>query len=293
MKKQTKIIIAIAILAMYLISLLSLASALVINSVSTSPDSIAPGETADISLSIKNNGDNDLTDVSVSLDFTNLPLAPYNSGSDYNIDELISDKTKQTNFKIIALNDAKSGIYKIPVNIKYTENDVAKTKQSLISVMINSEPIIDVEFEDGLLLKGQNNKVTLKVINKGLADVKFLEISVGGSTKYNIISQDNVYIGDVDSNDFQTADLDIIFNKNAPRNVNLPVTIKYKDITNKEYTKNFDISLKTYTTQEAQSLGLVPVNNTIYIVILIVVLIVIFIIYRIIRARRRKKNQNL
>lgn len=291
MTNKTKIIIAITILAIYLISMISLASALVITSVSTSPDSIAPGETADLSLSIKNNGENDLTDLSVSLDFTNLPFAPYNSGSDYNTDELISDKTKQISFKIIALNDAKSGIYKIPVNIKYTENDVAKTKQSLISLMINSEPIIDVEFEDGLLLKAQNNKVTLKVINKGLADVKFLDISIDSSTSYDIVSQKNVYIGDVDSNDFQTADFSIFFKDNALSAISIPVTVVYKDITNKQYTKSFDVQMKVYNQQQAQELGLQAKSNSMYYVAIVVTLILIFILYRVIRNRRRKNSE--
>ena len=164
--------------------------------------------------------------------------------------------------------------------------------KNLPSLTIDSEPIIDVINQDGLLLKNQNNKITLEVINKGLSNVKFLEIDVGSSSFYNIISQDNIYIGDVDANDFQTADFNIFINKNSPRNVNLPVTVLYKDTNNKQYTKNFDITLKTYTTQEAQNLGLVPVSNTIYIVILVIVLIVVFIIYRIIRSRR-KRNQNL
>jgi len=293
MKKTTKYSMLALMSLMSLIILMSLASALVINSVTMNPTNIAPGDTSSITISLKNNGDNDLTDVSISLDFTNIPLAPYGSGSDYNINELNSGKIKDASFDIIAFNDAAPGIYKIPVKISYTEDSVVKTQQSVIGVTINSEPIIDVVNQDGLLLKGQNNKITLEVINKGLANVKFLEIDVGSSTFYNTISQDNVYIGDVDANDFQTADFNIFINNNAPRSVNLPVTVLYKDITNKQYTKTFDISLKTYTTQEAQSLGLVPVSNTIYIVILIIVLIVVFIIYRIIRSRRRKRNENL
>jgi len=293
MNKKTKYSIVALMSLMILIILMSLASALVINSVTMNPTNIAPGDTSTVTLTLKNNGDNDLTDVSLNLDFSNIPLAPYNSGSNYNIDQLDSGKIKDASFNIIANNDATPGIYKIPVTVSYNEDGTVKTFQSVISATINSEPIIDVINQDGLLLKGQNNKITLEVINKGLANVKFLEVDVGSSSFYNLVSQDNVYIGDVDANDFQTADFNIFINKVAPRNVNLPVTVIYKDITNKQYTKSFDITLKTYTTQEAQNLGLVPVSNTIYIVILIIVLIVVFIIYRIIRSRRRKRNQNL
>jgi len=289
--------LAIGILALTLIlSLMSIANALVIESSYMSKNSIAPGESAKLTLVIKNNENIDLEDVSATLDFTGLPLAPYNSGSDYSINEILEGKSKQAEFDIIALNTATSGIYKIPVKIEYRDVDQAegtpsKTKTSLVSVMINSEPIIEVTYEDGLLLKNQKNKVTVKVINKGLADVKFLEMEVKGSTTSNILSQSNVYIGDVDSNDFQTADFDIFFSNSAPSSVSLPVSITYKDITNKEYNKDFNLNLKVYDTQKAQELGLVAKSNTGTYVGIVIVLVIIFFIYRWFRNRRRKKEE--
>jgi hypothetical protein len=291
-KMKTKILSILVITFALLVIASGFISALAINSVTMNPTSISPGDSSTVVISLKNNGDNDLTDVSVSLDFTNLPLAPYNSGSQDNFDTIESGKIKDATFNIIATNSAQPGIYKIPVLISYNENDVIKTQQSVISMTVESEPIIDVISQEGLLLKGQNNKITLQVINKGLANVKFLDINIGTSTYYSITSQSDVYIGDVDANDFQTADFNMFFNNNAPRNINLPVTIIYKDITNKQYTQSFDIPIKTYTTSEAQSLGLVPVSSIGYIILIIIILIVIFVIYRIFRARRKRK-QNL
>lgn len=278
------------ITAICLLSMISMANALIISNVNTAPDTIAPGQNADVAISLKNNADVDIEDVSVSLDFTNVPFAPYESGSDYNTNEILEGKTKDASFKIIALNDAKSGIYKIPVNIVYTEDSQQKTKTSLISMTINSKPILETSVEDGLFLKGQNNKVSLKVVNKGLADVKFMEINVDSSTYYNLLSQNKVYIGDVDSNDFQTADFQILFNNNAPSVINLPVSITYKDITYKEYNEDFDIQLKVYSQEQAQNLGLVSKSNTSVYIIVVVVIVIIFFIYRWFR-RRRKRNQ--
>ncbi len=292
MKKETKYLM-IALIGISFVMLIGAASALVINSVSMTQESIAPGENSEVALSIKNNGDNDLTDVSVSLDFANLPLAPYNSGSEYTLSELNSDKTKEVMFNIIASSDAKSGIYKIPVKIEYTEDDQPKTRTSLISIMINSKPIIEVNYDDGLLLKGQNNKIAIKIINKGLGDVKFLETEAGSSMYYSMISQNKVYVGDVDSNDFQTAEFNVFLNEKTPASINFPVKVRYRDITNKEYEENYNLKLKAYTVQQAQNLGLIPKNNTIYIVILIVVLIIVFFVYRAIRNRRkRRQNEN-
>lgn len=288
MKNTIKLSLIALVMIISLTSITSLTSALLINSVSMEPEKIAPGEKSTVIISLKNNGENDLTDVSTSLDLANLPLAPYGSGSEVTISELNSDKTKDAEFKIIAFSDAKSGIFKIPVKIEYKEDDIVKTKQLVISIMINSEPIIEVNYDDGLLLKGKNNKVSIKVINKGLGDIKFLELEAGSSTAYSIISQNKVYIGDVDSNDFQTAEFNVFFNQNSLKNINFPVTVKYKDITNKEYQKSYDIQLKVYTKEQAQTLGLISKDNTSYIVIIVIVLIIVFFIYRVIRKRRRQ-----
>jgi hypothetical protein len=287
--KKMKTTTITIISAIFLLCLIGFANALTIDRVSVNPDVIAPGKTADVDISIFNNAEEIIEDVSVSLDLTNVPLAPYDSGVDYTTNEIEDGKRKQAEFKIIALNDAKSGIYKIPVKISYTENSAVKNQQSLISVTVNSQPIIEVSVEDGLLLKGKDNKVSLKTVNKGLGDAKFFEIETKSSTYYNILSASKIYIGDIDSNDFQTAEFNMFFNNNALSRITVPISVKYKDMTNKEYTKDFDVELRVYSQEQAQNLGLVAKSNTSFYVITIVAVIIIFVIYRWFR-RRRKRN---
>ncbi|MFA5258544.1 MAG: hypothetical protein WC979_03660 [Candidatus Pacearchaeota archaeon] len=288
---KTKIALTILVGVIYLISILGLCSALVINSVTTSPDQIAPGETTDIGIALKNNADEDISDVSINLDLKDLPLAPFDSGSQYGFDAIESGKTKQVAFKLVAFNDASSGIYKIPVVMSYRDiNNELVTKQSLISIMVNSEPVIDVSLEDGLFLKGQNNKITIKVINKGLADVKFLEINLGNSAYYTLLSSNKIYVGDVDNNDFQTNELTILVKDNAPSTLTIPFNIVYQDVTNKEYNENKDVSLKVYTNEEAVNLGLLEKSYTTYYVLGIIALILIFILSKAIRNSKRLKE---
>jgi hypothetical protein len=288
--------IAILMLGIYLFSLISLANALLISSVSTSPNEVAPGETSRVSITLKNNDDFDIEEVSTSLDFTNIPFAPHSSGSDYLISEILSRKSKSAEFDVVALNNAASGIYKIPVKIEYRESGQEagtpnKIKTSLISIMINSKPLLDVNSDDGLLLKNQKNKVTLKIINKGLSDAKFLEINIQGNSYATILSQPKIYIGDVDSNDFQTADFDMFFKSNAPDSIILPATIVYKDISNKEYTETMDVRLKAYSNEQAVQLGLVQRSYTWLIILVIIIAIIIFFIIRAILKRRKQNNR--
>lgn len=304
MKTQTKIIIALVILAIYLLSMLGLASALTISSVSTSPSEVEPGKTVDITIRLENDGNEDIEDVSVSLIFKELikdsfgnvvsvnevPFAPFDSSSEVSFDEIIEDKSKEAEFGIIALSDTKSGVYKIPLQITYTENSNTKTKSSLISITVNSKPIIDVQPADSLLIKGQEGKIDVKIVNKGLSDIKFLEVEIGNSGAFSLTSSSKVYIGDLDSNDFDTAEFQAFFKENSPTNLNVPIKIIYKDTFNKEYTEDFIIPVKVYSQQDAINFGLIAKSNTTTYVIVVVVLIIIWFVYRRIKKRRKMKK---
>ena len=200
-------------------------SGMIIESVSTSPDLIAPGEHSSVRLGIENNGDKTIQDISVSLNLKELPFAPFDSATEFNIEEIKENRIKFAEFEILALNDAKPGIYKIPVEISYKEEgeNLEITQESLISLTVNSKPIIDVSIEEGLLLKGKENKISIKIVNKGLADTKFLEIEIQGGTSYSILGPNKVYMGDIDSDDFDSAEFTILLKESSINLINFPV----------------------------------------------------------------------
>lgn len=298
------LVLALA-LAWTLISI-SLVSALTINSVNVNPQEIGPGETATIDIEIENNLNQDVTDVSVLLDLSGIvasqvpgvastvldvPFAPYDSSNEKAIDELEDNEDKNFNFKIIASPDAKAGLYKIPLEVSYTdEQGTVHNKESLISLTVNSKPEIAIELEDGLLLKGQNNKITLRIINRGLSDAKFLEIKVGSSTQYSLLSNDKVYIGDIDSNDFDSASFQLFFKENALSRVGMPVSVSYSDITNKEYTDEFNVEMKVYSRETALQLGLMQKSRTSLYIGIVVALLVLWLLWRGIKRRRKRKK---
>ena len=90
----------------FLVALFSLAgiSALTITSVITSPVEVAQGENTNVKIELDNDGDFDLEDVSVSLDLTNVPFAPYSSSSEVSFDELREGKSKTADFSPFATN---------------------------------------------------------------------------------------------------------------------------------------------------------------------------------------------
>lgn len=297
MEKTIKLILMLLTPVFLIVSTLiniSLLSALTINSVLIEPNEISQGDLVNIEIDLKNNGEEDINNIDINLDLQELPFAPFESSSGYGIAEIKSGKIKSARFKLITLSDAKSQIYKIPVKITYFEENELQviTKISLISLGVISKPIIGINVEENLLLKGKNNELSIKVINKGLGDIKFLEIEIMDSNNFDLLSSKKVYIGDLDSDDFDTVSFKVFFKENIPNKINFPIKIEYSDSLNKEYSENLNISLDVYAKEKAKELGLIEKNYYAETVSLVITLILAFILYRIWKTSKRKKIIN-
>jgi len=286
--KQTITIILGILLA---ISMFNLISAVSITDVLSSPQEVAPGGIVEISIEIENIFGYDVDNLNVKLDLSgeDVPFAPYQSSSEEFLEELKKGDEENFKFKLIVLPETASGIYKIPVKISYeNEEGNSSTKTDLISITVNSEPEIKISVEDSLaLIKGKQNTLSIRLVNSGLADVKFVYIQVKDVVGIRFFSEKEQYIGDIDSDDFDSVEYDVYINAGASNSITLPVTLKFRDATNKEFTENKNVILRTYSLKEAQELGFVKKPGyTGYIVG--VVLILIYFGYRI-RKRRKKK----
>jgi hypothetical protein len=271
--------------------LLPIANALTIGDVIQNPSKIAPGEKATISIDIKNEEDKDLKNVDVKLDLSdvNLPIAPISSSAEKTIDELDQDERKTLNFDIITLSTAESKIYKIPLKISYQDKDnVVYQKSDVVSLIIEAKPNIDVTSTNNYIIKGQEQTLIIKVVNNGLAPIKFLDMQLLPSSYYTILSSNKIYIGNIDSDDSDTAEYKLLVNNDAPKNLQLLILVNYRDTSNKLYSDTKVISVNAYDNNEAEQLGLVKTSNLSLIIGVIIALIIIFIIYRMIKRRRKK-----
>ncbi|MFH1307494.1 MAG: hypothetical protein ABIH72_01430 [archaeon] len=281
--------IIITIFALLLVAGMTGITALDLKNIQSAPSEVKPGEQVKISMNIENNFDTAVQNVRVSLDLRDLPFAPSSSGVDRTFDEINDNNEKSISFNLEALPDAKAGVYKIPVIIGYTLNDIEKQDSSLISLTITSLPELRVEYEDSLI-KGQENKLTIKIVNSGLGDAKFLIVNINNAPGIRVIGSSSAYIGDIDSDDFQSADFSIFIDSSAAKTISLPITIEYKDSSNKNQFQDENIILTAYTQQEAIQLGLIPKSNTGAYVSIAVLLILVYIVYRIFKARKKRNK---
>ena len=289
MKKQ--------ILTMTLVIFLSLSfiSAFSIKDVESSPEEVTPGQIIEVSIEIENIFSDDIENLIVKLDLSDesIPFAPYQSSAEKFVEELEGGDEETLKFRLIALPSAQSGIYKIPVKTSYEnkeENVSIKEEISLISLIVNSDVELKVFFEDSVLIRGKENTFSIKIINSGFADVRFAYLTVHDVVGIRFISEREQYIGDIDSDDFDSVEYNAYIGPSASSLIKLPVTLKYRDATNKEFIEQKEISFKVYSLKEAQEFGLVQKSN--YAIFLGAGVLVIFYIgYRIRKKRKLKMRR--
>lgn len=272
----------IMLIAFFLVLTINTVNAqIVIKSVETTPLIIKPGEIAEIKLVIWNTGNERINDINVKLDLTNLPLAPSESSTEQNIERIYSDDTDMVIFRILVLPTADSMVYKIPVQITHNQTK----KDSIISLDVQGKPDLTVAIEENKAeVIGTNGEVTIRLVNKGLGNIKFLNVKLLPSDSFDIISSDNSYVGDLKSGDTDSVSFKIRPNT---KDLNLVLNLDYKDQNNNDYYSTKSLELRVYSREEAINLGILQKNNSIYYFAATILVVAYFIL----RARFKKKKK--
>ena len=268
----------IGILAIFLV-LTNSVFALTIKSVDFS--NLSPGKEGEIVVSIENNLQNNVEEVTLALDLSLLPLTPVGS-SEKSIDE-ISEGDKETfRFDVKASNDAKINDYDIPYTITYSEDNVVKTKKGFIGITIEANPELEFVVNTENPVIGTDGKIIFKIVNKGFSDARFVSVKITPQG-YTLLSDKEVYIGTVSSDDFETITFDVHFNTNS----RLVAQVEYKNFDNSEVIKNVNIPIEVYTRDQAIQLGIVKKSNTGIYTIFIVLIAIIWFLWRKLNKKKR------
>lgn len=283
---NTKTILPIIALT-FLVLTLNLASAIIVD---TEYSTVFPGEQKEIRLEVENSFDFDIEDVSIALELSDVPFNVVGS-SEKGLDDLDSDDDDSATFKLIASTDALPGDYNIPYVVKYTNVENSSSEQEektgSFGIRISAKTEIDFSVETENEVVGQQGKISLKIINKGLGEVKFVSVQVFPSG-YELLSPEKVYIGNIDSDDSDFASFDVVFKSSAPT---LSAKVEYKDFDNNEKSQTVTLPVKVYTREKALELGLIKESKTGLYGGIVAGILIIWFIWRKIRKRRKNKNR--
>jgi hypothetical protein len=262
-----------------------------ISSVSTSPERLEPGKNAKLTVTVSNMADSFIQDVSVKLDLSSstLPFAPVNSVTEQKAKTITAGNTMDFGFDLITMGDAVSNIYKVPITLRYHDSaGNLHNKSDYISIIVGTAPDIQVMLDSqSFYTAGVAGDVSIKFVNKGVTNAKFMNVQILPSDSFELLSADTVYIGKLDSDDFETADFKIFVKPTSEKIVGMPMQITYTDSNNQAYEQKLNIPIKMYSGAELKKFGLVKGSNMSWIFFLVVVAGVGYYIYR--KKKKAKK----
>jgi hypothetical protein len=268
------------------LSMVSMASAVTISEISTLK--IYPGEQASVSIEVSNNLNDDVEDVSLTLNLDNTGFISI-GGNEESEDEIREDKEETFTFRLKAPSTIEPGAYNIPYTLVYTFQDEDIEKKGSFGVEVSAKTELDYSVETEGNVVGDKGKISLMIVNSGLGDIRFVSVSLANSKSggYTLLSNPQVYVGTVDSDDFETATFDVRFDK---KNVVLNAVVKYKDFENEDQIETITLPVNVYSVDEAFDLGIKKKNSTPIYLSTVVLLIILWFVYRSWRKRQRQKK---
>lgn len=245
---------------------------LALDAVSSVPERLVPGQSGLLNLALRNYGRSEFKNVRISLNLTD-PFVPLKGGSERRLDVIAAGEAATVQFELLATTGAESKAYRVPVSVNF--EDAAGTKYSLkdvVGLQVGAEPILDVQLESSTLLRPNAlGKVSLKLVNSGSEEVKYLSVQLLDSPSYQSAAANRYYVGTVASDDFETLDFDVFALKDDPR---LDVALEFRDAHNQVYRKQVQVAVPTYTEEEISRFQLEqkPETNWLMIIVALAVL---------------------
>ncbi len=257
-----------------------------IREIYTEPDAISPGDSGMLNMKIQNIADFEIYDIRVKL---NLPsgISLLNDISRIKIAKLVSGEIEDLQYQLIVSPTASEGIYESSYTINYI-NNLGDEREDVdnFTIIVKSTPNIFVKIEDSeVYKKSYTGDVTFKFINNEIAEVKYLTVELKDSIDYDIISGSREYIGDLDSDDFESVSFRVRVTNEDKKEIVFQLKVTYKDALNNNYEQVLNAKL---IMRSGVELG--KGNGTSYTTIFIVLLAVVggYFWYR----RHKKKKES-
>lgn len=215
-------------------------------------NSMKIGTTGDVKLRLCNKAGGIAKHVSIGLDLS-APFTPISSSSKY-LGSFKAGECMDVSFRVAVSGDAQVKTYEIPVMVVYADRNGSKnTLTTSIGVQIDSEPELSFGLDEvGELAPGVEGNVILSISNEGFVDAKFLKFTLEPTDDYKVVSINEIYIGNLDSDDIETEEFTIKINDGVNKEIiPLKVKLRYKgEGRDAEYVKEDTVNIKILSKQE-------------------------------------------
>lgn len=222
----------------------------------TFPDKVAPGTSNKMTLRLENLANTHYTNIQVSLAPGKGVPAVVDGVSSRQVERIRPGEEKSVSFHLSVDGSAENGVYSIPIELTYENAGQTITRTASTGIVVGGEPEIEMGVNSGGdIPSGSTGTVTFRFVNRGQGTAKFTKIEFRDAKGYRILSGKSVYLGDMNPDDYQTAELEVYASENIS-SAQIPVQITYKkDGMEKTVKRTAEINVLTPQEREIYSQG--------------------------------------
>jgi hypothetical protein len=239
---------------------------LVIAGYELNPAPLVPGHASALTLKLRNTGRIGLKNIDASLGISGTAFSTVGAGSKQRVDRIGPGAEALLTFMLGADTDAEVRLHDVPVNFTYLDDrNKAYSDTARIGLIVNAEPELAVLVESTKFAsKAGPGTVSLKAVNRGIVDLKYVTVRLLPSDDYALLSPSGEsYIGNLDNDDFET--VDFIIKPLAAEPV-MDVEVAFKDPFNTDLRRSYSLPVRIITAKELGGSG--PGAGTIILVLL-------------------------
>lgn len=264
------------------VSLQTQNAVLVVDEYKVDPSPIVPGQIVDLKLKLRNAGRIAVKNVDASIGLEDGKFSTIGMGAMQRINYIGAGETEEISFKLASDTSTEVKVYNVPLTLSYQdERNKMLSSTARISLVVNAAPELSLTVDSTKFdSKKVPGTVSLKVVNKGVVDLKYVTVRLVQTPGYEILSPTNeAYVGNLDSDDFETVDFTIKPLVEGPR---LSVQLEFKDPYNIDFAQQYDLPLRIITEKDLGKGGF-PVGT-----VVIVLLVIGGVIYWYFRRKKKR-----
>jgi hypothetical protein len=225
------------------------------------PEKAAPGTSNEMALKLRNLADSQLKNIEVGLDVSqnNLPFATAEAATK-NLEAVEPGDSIWVNYTLNIDESAENSVYKLPIDISF-ENEAGTefTQSTTTGVNVGGKPNLEVGLNTEDAITEGTREITLRLVNQGHGSADFVSLTLEENDNVEVIGSNNVYIGSMDADDFQTASFRVHISAEQEsvntNQIEMPVKLEYTD-QDGEQVENQAVNAELYTRQDLQRYGL-------------------------------------
>tara|TARA_Y100000031_G_C8232111_1_gene391423 strand:+ start:99 stop:1457 length:1359 start_codon:yes stop_codon:yes gene_type:complete len=240
-------------------------------SVDSLPSQVVPGGKAKLNIAVKNLAHSLIRDVQFTLDLDDTPFTVFGTANEKVIDRLLPDQQETVSFDILTDPDATLKVESVPLKVTFLDEDNDRQSKSItFGLKVNEEPayVFNLEQSD-VRFPGKVAKFVVSVSNTGVGNMKFVTIDLLPSDHYEILSTNKLYLGNLESDDFETAEFEIFVEESVEGEFPLLFGVDYKDDFNEPFLSQEQASVRVLDKASAKRFGYVEGTNITNLIILL------------------------